>query len=267
MSFANVAWAERVCCKPMRNTNLEADPSRCSDVPSNKQVPILYSPDRQSTDLELALHNAKLASYLHVARPVLARRILACKVEGTTCLCLKLCAFCRVRRGRRLLSNRHEELVRLPSSHHLTMTVPNTPILKRAALDHVRKSFKALRRSKMFSSAVRGGLVNLAADWSGDDWHIHVHALLDCQSSLDERKLSEEWRALTGGQKVKLQRVYRRTASVVFNYGTKLDNLPLNGRLLGEYLDAVHGVRLVTGWGTLYRVPAPMTSITISEDA
>lgn len=252
----------------MKDRTPDPDASRCIDVASKKEVvvPVLLSPDRYSTDAELALHNAKLASYLHVSRPILARRILACTADGLYyCRCLKLCAFCRVKRGNRLLKRRHVELSSLPASYHLTMTVPDTAKLKREAIDHVRRSFKKLRKTKMFRSAVRGGLVNLAADWTGEGWHVHLHMLLDSGQGPDESRLRAEWRSMTGGEQVVLQRVIRRTASNVFGYGTKLDNLPLNGKLLAEYLDAVKGIKLMAGWGTLYRVPKEITELTVSE--
>jgi hypothetical protein len=67
------------------------------------------------------------------------------------------------------------------------------------------------------------------------------------------------------GQQVRLQRVTPKTANRVFRYGTKLDQLPLDGDLLKEYVEAMRGLRLMGPWGSLYHVPPEVTELTIGE--
>lgn len=96
----------------------------------------------------------------------------------------------------------------------LTLTVKSTPDL-RAGLELIRDSFLSFRRRALrywsnpkrhpFSEAckIAGGVVALEVKRSkqkpGSLWHPHLHAIVILDDYVDQKRLSEEWREITGG--------------------------------------------------------------------
>lgn len=135
-------------------------------------------------------------------------------VKAQTCKQHLLCPFCAMRRSGKFVAKnlpKVEQVVtenrsRIPAL--VTFTVKNGPdLLER--FNHLRRAHKRLNRRRLdclnkgqlFTewSKVAGGITSYEFTKKDEgDWHPHIHALVMLDDFIDQAKLSEEWRAITG---------------------------------------------------------------------
>ena len=83
----------------------------------------------------------------------------------------------------------------------ITLTLRNQKDL-RDGMDKIIKSFGKLRRRKKMAESFKGGLVGYEAHHGKDGlWNIHCHALYQGEY-IDQAKLSETWKEITGDSEV-----------------------------------------------------------------
>ncbi len=137
------------------------------------------------------------------------------------CQLEKLCPFCALRRGAKLLRRYVDRFVTVLDQRpdlvpcHVVTTVKNGPDLSerfnhhRAAMARlIDKRKHCVNRSKAWTEAARavGGIGSYefkrGEGIRGGGWHPHQHAVWFCDQVPDQVALSEEWKELTGDSHV-----------------------------------------------------------------
>jgi hypothetical protein len=179
-----------------------------------------------------------------------------------------LCQLCAVRRGSTYMGAylpKFEQLLRDQPGLKpvlVTLTVKNGPDLIER-VQHLMKAYKTLcERRRAVRKGNRGatewgkvagavGAIELTRSASG--WHPHLHAIVMLDSWIDQKALSEEWRAITGDSFIVGLTAFdkrKHPAEVfaeVFKYAVKFSDLvPAD---CWEAYRALAGVRLVHSLG------------------
>jgi hypothetical protein len=148
----------------------------------------------------------------------------------------------------------------------------------------VRRAFGKLRRLRWWKKCVVGGVAAVEVTNKGKGWHPHVHALIDChwfavttlqpaRTANKEKwkaagkkacaEVAEQWTLCMGGRRssVKVRRVWTRdngdirpALAEVFKYSIESEDLESIVTPLTPLLDVLSATRMVTSWGTLYRL-------------
>jgi hypothetical protein len=135
----------------------------------------------------------------------------------------------------------------------LTLTIKNTPTVQ-GGLVLIKSAWKSLRRSVLFRS-VRSGLWSIEVTNQGRGWHVHLHALMDCDY-LPQEKIEKAWSKRIGQLKSIVDiRAKSGDAATreALKYSCKPDQLakwPISTLL--EYVDQTEGLRLFGVWGDLH---------------
>ncbi len=80
----------------------------------------------------------------------------------------------------------------------VTLTVKNVTDFSAGHVEEFQRWFRNLRNRK-FCSNWTGGFYSLEVTKEGDDWHLHLHAIVDAVW-IDQFQLSLEWKSVTNGQ-------------------------------------------------------------------
>jgi hypothetical protein len=150
---------------------------------------------------------------------------------------------------------------------------------------HIRRSFTKLRRLRWFKKCVAGGCASIEVTNTGNGWHPHIHALMDCRwfavcesaprvgaskaewknrAERNAKDLAEQWSLCMGRPgSVVTRRVWRRDAGdtkpitrEVLKYSAKgSDLIECEGRI-APLIRMLMASRLVVSWGSFYRHPA-----------
>lgn len=105
------------------------------------------------------------------------------KHEAATKCCRKWCPSCAPKRANERAAKMRlaVRLMRWPM--HITLTMRNVPLEEapRGILRDLMKSFARLRRMKLWTQNVAGGVVSVEITDKGNGLHPHLHALIDCE--------------------------------------------------------------------------------------
>lgn len=166
----------------------------------------------------------------------------------------KPCSRARAARGRRAIAL----LAGRESLRFITLTIATGSRNCTDALNHLLKSFRALRRSDIWTQNVKGGVAVVEAkigDGSGE-WHVHLHCL--CTGSyVAQRALSQAWHAATGDSFIVDVRAVK-DQEVGLNYVCKYLGKGFDQSVLAspdhlrECINALSGRRLLTAFGDWY---------------
>jgi hypothetical protein len=209
---------------------------------------------------------------------------------ATFCQLEKLCPFCAIRRGAKLLKKYTERALTVLEQQpdlipvHVVTTVKNGADFSerfnhhRRAMRHLlenRKAFRQGRRQSIPTAAAcaAGGVSSYefkrGEGTRGGWWHPHNHAVWLCEKIPDQEQLSAEWKQITGDSHVVhvepfyfVQRGERpsqenlgRDFSEVFKYALKFSSMTLADNL--HAADSLHRRRLVDPFGCLKGVTVP----------
>lgn len=130
----------------------------------------------------------------------------------------QVCTAPRRRRVRKRLENicKHIKEEKGYGVKLLTLTLPNSSSL-REGVDLLIASFRRLRQRHWWYNRVRGGAWVVEVTGRPNDWHIHLHALLESRY-LPHKKLSKEWQCVSPGKIVHITAVPSRS---IISYVTK----------------------------------------------
>jgi len=111
----------------------------------------------------------------------------------------RLCPTCAARRAYRSKGQLLKITQSMNSVRFLTLTLRSSPRTLAAAVDHLDKSFKRLRSSRIWSEHVKGGVAVLEVTWRADTrrWHPHLHVLVD-GSFFPHSQLKSAWLEASG---------------------------------------------------------------------
>lgn len=232
----------------------------------------------------------------------LARRLEKCGQElHLVCTCcgeysqaetrcdLKWCPSCQRALATRT-SLRYEGITKsLRWPLFLTLTTKNFDEDEEDGFDfvrHIRRGFAKLRRLRWWRGCVKGGVASIEVTNTGNGWHPHLHALVDCKwlavresaprigASKEEweakaernaKDIAEQWSLCLGGRpgSAVFRRVWKRDGgdakpitTEVLKYSAKgSDLVKVEGRV-APLIRMLMASRLVTSWGNCYGHPA-----------
>lgn len=187
-----------------------------------------------------------------------------------------LCPLCAIRRGSKLLEAYAAKYGQLVVQYpHLvpvffTLTVKDGPDLKERD-KHLTNSFKSLRSRARDAYRGKGSFNEWSkvggAVWSREfkkgknsgQWHPHLHGFALCSENLDPKKLSEQWKDITGDSFiVECHAVYGDPIEAfleVFKYAVKMSDMDLDDNL--RAYEILKGKRLVDSSGVFRGVDVP----------
>lgn len=175
------------------------------------------------------------------------------RIAGSKCKD-RFCVPCGVERSRTIAANVIDRLGPQPV-RAMTLTIGGVHLPLRERLNHLDKSFAALRRTAFWRKYVTGGVAFLEIKWSvaTDRWHPHLHILIEGKY-IPKRELSIQWHHVTGDSFiVRLSLVNNREAAV--RETTKYASKPINNTYLrlpdrlNEAVEALFGRRMCTTFG------------------
>lgn len=175
------------------------------------------------------------------------------RVAGSACHD-RFCRPCANARARGIALNVSEKLGKHPV-RFLTLTIAGTGLPLAERLNHITRSFTALRRTAFWRANVTGGIAFMEIKWSvaTQRWHPHFHCLIEGRY-LPKRAISYEWQKVTGDSKiVRILRVpdVARVIGYITRYAGKTADHTFirHPDLLSEAVRALLGRRLCTTFG------------------
>lgn len=91
----------------------------------------------------------------------------------------RLCAFCGPERSRARARTARVVVRRMSQPKLLTLTMRRAKNLD-TGLSDVRAAFSRWRRLKAIKTRLQGGIYAIEAKPKVDGWHVHIHAIIDC---------------------------------------------------------------------------------------
>jgi len=167
---------------------------------------------------------------------------------------LRWCPMCSASKGFFVTKSVTELLHRMKHPKLITLTLKHTSSPLAKQIEHLYSSFKRLRKMKPIKQKIAGGVwfFQVKRTKSTDEWHPHLHLLVDGEY-IAQRYLSELWRKASYGSFVVDIRPVKdkaKTAEYVARYAVKpamLSNYSLEHGV--EIVKALHGRRICGTWG------------------
>jgi hypothetical protein len=138
----------------------------------------------------------------------------------------------------------------------ITLTLRHSTAALKDQINRLMKCFRTLRNSKDWKASQRGGSASLEVKWDPktDRWHPHLHVIAD-GAFLGKEQLSAMWHHITTDSfivDIRLLRDSKEAAHYVAKYAAKGCNAEIWScpERADEWIDAMHGVRMVGTWGT-----------------
>ncbi len=188
--------------------------------------------------------------------------------RGTTCKA-RLCPWCAQVRGESIARRLVPVVSKFDNPVLVTLTIKNGHDLAERN-EHIRLSYRKLSMRKAWKSAFAGGFGFQETTYNpASGWHVHMHLLLD--GSMPQAELSRLWHRCTGDSFiVDIRRVGKGDDTVKLEhacyeaskYACKLSDINGSPELVGQYLDAFHGRRMMWSFGHCFGL---MTAIEADE--
>lgn len=164
----------------------------------------------------------------------------------------------------------------------ITLTIPNS--VDPESLRVLRSAWSRLRRRKLISSRIRGGVATFEITNKGSGWHPHIHAVADCRwlslhvpeplrtdpsvvvqekCRLAQKELSSLWADVlqvdTAIVWVRRVKEVGSMAKEVMKYCMKGSDLVESVDPISPMLRVLKQTRTLSGWGSLHPLPCPDT--------
>jgi hypothetical protein len=168
---------------------------------------------------------------------------------------LRWCPVCRPGLKKFIEEQTLEWLSQQTKPKFITLTLRHSDAPLSHQIDSLYKYFQALRRSKIFSAAVFGGIWFFQVKFNAEDeqWHPHLHILVNSKY-IPQSNLSSLWKSITHGSSVvDIRAVHKRQQAIdyVARYASspcQMSDLPFPRRV--ELFDSMHGRRICGGFGS-----------------
>jgi hypothetical protein len=171
----------------------------------------------------------------------------------------RLCPTCQRIRGERLKLKLISVVRHADAPKFVTLTLKHRESPLASEIDRLFSAFRKLRKDRVWSGRVRGGVYVLEVKRNPKTarWHPHLHVLVDAKF-IPQKQLSEAWMKATGDSDVVDIRAIHsqeQAAGYISSYATKGDDLTkwTAGNVI-EYAEAMHGRRLIHTFGNLHNV-------------
>lgn len=168
----------------------------------------------------------------------------------------RFCVPCSNERARRIRKNLLDHMAPKENLSLITLTLAASDAPLRTCLDRITRCFRLLRNKPVWKKSIEGGccIIETKIGKGSGQWHCHMHVVADAKYC-DQKKLSEQWLAITGDSRiVDIRRVGAKTGAVqyVTKYVTKAadHSIVTSPKHLQESIRAFEGRRLVSTFGT-----------------
>lgn len=171
----------------------------------------------------------------------------------------RICPTCGKTATLRMQGQVRRCVAEMDSPRLMTLTLRSTDEPLAAQFDRLRRCFRRLRQRKPWKRHVQGGVMVLEVTWSDrlQRWHPHLHCVVD-GVYWPQRELADLWEAVTSDSRVvDLRLCHSREAAIryVSKYVSKTNAAPgCPDHRLGEWVQALHGLRLCQTFGSLHGV-------------
>ena len=180
----------------------------------------------------------------------------------------RCCPRCGTHRGRELALKIAHLTRQMDSPRLITLTIASKPGEGlRELLDHLRASFRRIRKLPLWRSKVKGGVytVEVTRNEQTGAWHPHVHIVAD-GSYWDQASISSAWEEASEGSKiVDVRKINNatQTAKYVADYVAKpYAHGSWDADAICEWAEAMHRQRLSHTFGSLHGVKVEETDET-----
>lgn len=170
----------------------------------------------------------------------------------------RLCTPCQASRSATICQNLAKHLQDHPH-RLLTLTIRSNDDPLTDQLNRLLRAFRRLRRDKLWTARVTGGLAFVEITWNPEttQWHPHLHAILD-GAYIPKPDLNAAWLAATGDSNIThitLVRSPRAVSRYVTKYATKAYQhaITADDDALDELVLAVKSRRTVIPFGAWRR--------------
>ncbi|MGE0021995.1 MAG: protein rep [Draconibacterium sp.] len=111
---------------------------------------------------------------------------------------IRFCPLCSAARGNYIRHRTKEWLESVAEPKFITFTLKHSDEFLHNQIKKLYDCFKKIRRHKLFTKALRGGIWFFQIKKSNSDqlWHPHIHFIADCKF-ISARKISKAWKELT----------------------------------------------------------------------
>lgn len=169
---------------------------------------------------------------------------------------LRICPHCARRRSLQLAARLERFCVGREGLRYAVFTIRNQANL-REGRKILRGAWQRLRRSKYWKSKVRGCVAaeEIKLGSGSGKWHPHLNVLME-GDYYEQDVLVRQWMKATKGEGkvVHISAANAGTVRELIKYVTKLTDLIDNPDALEELLEAIHGCRLVSTYGTFHGI-------------
>lgn len=193
----------------------------------------------------------------HKQNPIKEFRMTSMRCRDRWCVPCAAARAADVRDG--LLRQCHDRRKARNNLSLITLTLRATAEPLSARLTKLIDAFRELRKQKCWKKSIAGGaaVIEVKLGEQGQ-WHCHYHIVAEA-SYLDQKQLSETWLKVTGDSYiVDIRRMGNMGsgASYVTKYITKACSASIlrDPARLAEAIDALHGRRLVSTFGTWRKI-------------
>ena len=143
----------------------------------------------------------------------------------------------------------------------------------------LKKHLTTLRRAKLWSTTVEGGVGAIEVTRENKTWHWHWHGLVDCEwlalnsrpprrrdsaqtvkalCKAAQKELSEEWESITGDSRVVwVQRAGFTTAREVLKYSVAPTSITMCKKGIADVCRAIDSGKLMSRFGTMRGIELP----------
>lgn len=184
-------------------------------------------------------------------------------ISGARCKS-RMCPRCNAIRAKQLEAAILERVNAMDSPRMITLTLEHQPETCDKMTKRLVKSFRNLRRSKVWKRKISGGVavIEIARNKRTNRWHAHMHILADGEYWA-QASISQAWAQASGGSRiVDVRAIHKRSSAsrYVSKYVAKCKGPDsLNSDETAELCEAMHGLRQVQTFGTMHgrTTPAP----------
>ncbi len=218
----------------------------------NRVMTILWNTGRQrEQNLAWRLHTCCQTGFLSHDTSAGKVRLVLSRCHS------RLCPFCGRGRAGHVAAQLRGILTTFARPSHLTLTVRSVDEPLKQQLRALRRWFSALRQRPQWRAYVKGGVyaIELTRNAHTGLWHPHLHVLID-NKYFPQRLLTRLWSDVLGeAGRVDIRPVASRQTACreVSKYVGQLPSIadwPDTAVL--EYVEAVHGMRMLQGFGSAY---------------
>lgn len=161
----------------------------------------------------------------------------------------RFCPICSDFERRKWRSKFSSAIQKMPGCRFVTLTYPPTNECLADCITSIKRAFGKLRRRRLWTSSITGGLWIVGLSMTENDWHPHIHCIVRGRS-IDQHALSRAWFDVSDAHIVDIRRVYSdELLDYLVRHFEPSSLSSISDEQMLNYVQALHGQRLVGAFG------------------